>query len=188
MTTPCGRQFQRADSHAKGSRRSVRWNACGWFQTALRQRPRRGSSRRMWRCRFPYRSSNWQPPVPEIGMQGRYPSRRWPGSAHIPRQTHRHHRAKAKIQSSYRHLRTGGGQKLNVKSIRGRNVPRLGTLWDIRGSDRFTLIYSQKSRESAGQSPSRTPEKGYDIGMGARRADSIAYQEIRNRLPRISLR
>ena len=67
-----------------------------------------------------------------------------------------------------------------MKSIRGRNVPRLGTFWDIRGSDQFTLIYPQKSRGSAGQSLSRSPEKAYDIGMGARRADSIAYQEVRN--------
>jgi hypothetical protein len=41
-------------------------------------------------------------------------------------------------------------------------------------------MYPQKSRERAGQSLSQSPETAYIIGMGARRADSIAYQEIRN--------
>ena len=67
-----------------------------------------------------------------------------------------------------------------AKSIRERNVLRLGTLSGYSRFRSFTLIYPQKSWGRAGQSLSQSPETAYIIGMGARRADSIAYQEIRN--------
>ena len=62
-------------------------------------------------------------------------------------------------------------------------MPRMGTVQDIRqatGADSCTPMYPQKSEKFRRQSLSRSPETAYGIFMGARRTESIAYQEIRN--------
>ena len=57
-------------------------------------------------------------------------------------------------------------------------MPRYGRSNETVGHS--SLIYPQKCAMTGQQSLSRFPEKPYALGMEARRADSIAYQEIRN--------